>query len=293
VRTALTLVAVLGLAVTGVVVALTQFGTSPLINERCAAFSNGTSWYLTPAQADNAATITGISVRRGLPARAATIGLATALQESKLVNLDHGDRDSVGLFQQRPSQGWGAIEQLMDPVYAANAFYDALVKVAGYEALPITDAAQKVQRSGFPLAYAQHETRARAWASALTGNSSAAVTCELKPAATAGSAAAVTGRMERDFGPLPTSTGAAGSADSGTGATLRVDAAPLGSGSAADNERLAWAVAQWSVAAANALDIDSVATGGKVWSRSAPTWTASDAPVPAGKVTLQLALPAQ
>ena len=292
-RTALTLVAVLGLAATGVAVALTQFGASPLINERCAASSNGTSWYLTPAQADNAATITGISVRRGLPARAATIGLATALQESKLVNLDHGDRDSVGLFQQRPSQGWGEIEQLMDPVYAANAFFDALVRVAGYETLPITDAAQRVQRSGFPLAYAQHETRARAWASALTGHSSAAVTCDLKPSATAGTAAAVTARVERDFGSLPTSPGAAGAGDPDVGATLTIDAAPLGSGSAADNERLAWSVAQWSVAAADTLSIDSVATAGKVWSRATPTWTTADTPVPAGKVALQLALPAQ
>jgi len=291
VRTALTLVAVLGLGTVGVVVALDHFGTGVLINEQCAARSAGTSWYLTPVQADNAATISAISVRRGLPARAATIGLATALQESKLVNLDHGDRDSVGLFQQRPSQGWGAIEQLMDPVYASNAFFDVLVKVEGYESLPITDAAQKVQRSGFPLAYAQHETRARAWASALTGNSSAALTCDLKPATTAGSAAAVTARVERDFGALPTGPAAAGATDPGAGAALTIDAAPLGTGSPQDDARVAWTVAQWSVAVASALEIDSVATAGKVWSRDAPTWTASDSPVAAGKVIVRLAAP--
>ena len=95
-------------------------------------------------------------MRRGLPARAASIALATAYQESKLRNLDHGDRDSLGLFQQRPSQGWGTAEQLQDPYYAVNAFYDALVKVDGYQAMRITEAAQKVQRSGFPEAYEDH-----------------------------------------------------------------------------------------------------------------------------------------
>ncbi|MEK8228378.1 hypothetical protein NKG05_23500 [Oerskovia sp. M15] len=60
-----------------------------------------------------------------MPARAATIGLATALQESRLLNIDYGDRDSIGLFQQRPSQGWGTIEQIMDPVFSTTAFSTA------------------------------------------------------------------------------------------------------------------------------------------------------------------------
>ena len=148
--------------------------------ERCTADLEGGTWELSPVQSDNAALVVASTVRRGLPARAATIGIATALQESRLVNIDYGDRDSVGLFQQRPSQGWGTVEQIMDPVYATHAFLDVLVEVEGYEALEITDAAQRVQRSGFPDAYAQHETRARAWASALTGWSPAAVTCALR-----------------------------------------------------------------------------------------------------------------
>ena len=134
---------------------------------------------LEPSQARYAGLITAIAVQRGMPARAATIALATAYQESDLRNLDGGDRDSAGLFQQRPSQGWGTLEQVRDPVYAANAFYDALAKVDGYEQLEITVAAQEVQRSGFPDAYADHEADARALASALSGNSPRAFSCRL------------------------------------------------------------------------------------------------------------------
>ena len=112
-----------------------------------------------------------------MPARAATIALATAYQESDLRNLEYGDRDSLGLFQQRPSQGWGTPDQILDPYYATNAFYDALAQVDGYESMPITEAAQEVQRSGFPEAYADHEQDARVLASALTGNSRAAFWC--------------------------------------------------------------------------------------------------------------------
>ncbi len=132
---------------------------------------------LSTEQAENATTIVAVAVRRGLPARAASIALATAYQESKLRNLDHGDRDSLGLFQQRPSQGWGTAEQIQDPYHAVNAFYDALVKVDGYQSMRITEAAQTVQRSGFPEAYADHEADGRALASALTGYSRARFSC--------------------------------------------------------------------------------------------------------------------
>ena len=102
-------------------------------------------------QAENASLIAAIAIERGLPARAVSIALATAFQESKLVNIDYGDRDSLGLFQQRPSQGWGTAEEILDPVYSTNAFYDALVQVDGYEDMEITEAAQQVQRSAFPV----------------------------------------------------------------------------------------------------------------------------------------------
>ncbi|HEX2704754.1 MAG TPA: hypothetical protein VHM65_03275 [Candidatus Lustribacter sp.] len=116
----------------------------------CQATASGTTFSLEPDQAANAALIAGVAQRRKLAPRAVTIALATALQESKLRNLGHGDRDSLGLFQQRPSQGWGTATQILDPVYSTNKFFDALVKVKGYETMEITVVAQQVQRSGFP-----------------------------------------------------------------------------------------------------------------------------------------------
>src|SRR4051794_5636859 len=154
---------------------------APVRSVGCSALVEGREVEVTPEQMANAATITGVAVRRGLPARAATIAVATAIQESKLVNLDYGDRDSLGLFQQRPSQGWGTAAQVRDPVHATNAFYDALVKVDGYRSLEITQVAQRVQRSGFPEAYADHEPDARVLASALSGHSPAALGCTLDP----------------------------------------------------------------------------------------------------------------
>ncbi|MFF8610917.1 C40 family peptidase [Streptomyces sp. NPDC015346] len=108
-------------------------------------------------QIPNAKVIVATGIQKRVPARGQVIALATALQESTLINLDHGDRDSLGLFQQRPSQGWGTREQIMDPVYSSGKFYDGLVKIKDWEQMPVTVAAQKVQRSGFPDAYAKHE----------------------------------------------------------------------------------------------------------------------------------------
>jgi cell wall-associated NlpC family hydrolase len=103
------------------------------------------------------------------------IATATALQESGLINLgDLGpdnDHDSLGLFQQRPSMGWGTPAQLKNPEYAAVAFYTALRTVTGWQTLPLTEAAQRVQRSAYPDAYSKHETRAAAIVAAFTGGS--------------------------------------------------------------------------------------------------------------------------
>jgi hypothetical protein len=112
---------------------------------------------LTGEQIANARTIAQVAWDRGLPERAVVIALATAMQESRLRNLDHGDRDSLGLFQQRPSQGWGTAEQVQDPAYAAGQFYDRLVQVPDWQTGRLTDVAQAVQRSGFPEAYQKHE----------------------------------------------------------------------------------------------------------------------------------------
>ena len=105
-----------------------------LASDQCTAEVGDHVVVLEPSQARHAGLITAIAVQRGMPARAASIALATAYQESNLRNLDGGDRDSAGLFQQRPSQGWGTLDEVRDPVYATNAFYDALAKVDGLRA---------------------------------------------------------------------------------------------------------------------------------------------------------------
>ena len=99
------------------------------------------------------------------------------MQESKLRNINRGDRDSLGLFQQRPSQGWGTPSQILDPTYATRRFYKALVKVDGWETMSVTEAAQAVQRSAYPDAYAAHEPVAHALANALTGYTPATFDC--------------------------------------------------------------------------------------------------------------------
>lgn len=242
-----------------------------LISERCTAEGAG-STELATDQAANAALITAVAVRRELPARAASIALATAMQESKLRNINHGDQagpDSRGLFQQRPSQGWGTPAQVMDPYHASNAFYDALVKVPDYQSLEITEAAQRVQRSAFPGAYAQHEVMARAFASALSGQTAAGLDCSLRAPDAAGDPAAVQERMAGAFGSLPAST---------AGSALLVEA----------DGPLAWSVAQWAVANAKALSITDVRVDGQSWSRQGRNgWQPSDAP--AGQVRITVA----
>ncbi|WP_406431924.1 C40 family peptidase [Streptomyces sp. NBC_00631] len=113
-------------------------------------------------QISNAATIQATGVAMKVPARGQVVALATALQESRLRNLDYGDRDSLGLFQQRPSQGWGSAAEIRQPVYASTKFYEALLKVSGRQSMTVAQAAQAVQKSGYPEAYAQWEPLASA-----------------------------------------------------------------------------------------------------------------------------------
>ena len=126
----------------------------------------GLSMSVTAEQVANAATIARVGRDRGLPERAVVIALATAQQESRLRNLDYGDRDSLGLFQQRPSSGWGTAEQVQDPVYAAGKFYDHLVGIPGWNTGRLTVVADAVQRSAFPEAYGQWEEMAQKLAAA-------------------------------------------------------------------------------------------------------------------------------
>ncbi|MFF3867061.1 M23 family metallopeptidase [Micromonospora sp. NPDC001898] len=120
-------------------------------------------------QVGNAAQIVAVGRQRGVPARGWVIAVATAMVESSLRNLRGGDRDSLGLFQQRPSQGWGTPAQILDPVYASGKFYDKLLRITGWERLPVTVAAQRVQVSAFPDRYGQYEHDAEQVVAAVTG----------------------------------------------------------------------------------------------------------------------------
>lgn len=137
----------------------------------------GSSITVTAEQVTNARTIAEVAHARGLPDRAIVIALATAQQESRLRNLDYGDRDSLGLFQQRPSAGWGTDAQVQDPVYAAGQFYDHLVRVPDWETGDLTTVADSVQRSAFPLAYRQWSEFASRLAAAVQSVDPAALTC--------------------------------------------------------------------------------------------------------------------
>ncbi|MFC9489882.1 C40 family peptidase [Streptomyces hydrogenans] len=113
-------------------------------------------------QIPHAKTIVATGIAMKVPERGQVVALATAIQESRLRNLRYGDRDSLGLFQQRPSQGWGAPEEILNPVHASTRFYEGLLKVSGWQQMTLTQAAQAVQLSGYPDAYAQWEPLARA-----------------------------------------------------------------------------------------------------------------------------------
>lgn len=120
-----------------------------------------------PDQIANTATIIAVGKRMGIPERGQVVAISAGIQESGLRNLNHGDRDSLGVFQQRPSQGWGTPAQVMDPTYAATQFYQHLRAIPRWEQLTVNDAAQAVQRSATPTAYARHEPAARALVTAL------------------------------------------------------------------------------------------------------------------------------
>ena len=127
----------------------------------------------TAEQLSNAKAIVDAGKAMGLPPRAWTIAVATSLQESNLKNLgnlgERNDHDSQGLFQQRPSSGWGTVEQITNPTYSATAFYKGLVDVSGWQSMPLTTVAQKVQVSAYPDHYAKHETQAGDTIAALHG----------------------------------------------------------------------------------------------------------------------------
>jgi hypothetical protein len=269
---------------------LVRLGAGPFPDPAgCVAEVGDTEVELTPEQARNAGLIAAIAVRRQLPARAVSIALATAFQESKLRNIKHGDRDSVGLFQQRPSQGWGTTEQLTDPVYAINAFYDELVEIDGYQDMRITEAAQAVQRSGFPEAYEEHAEGARALASALTGWSPGRFWCVVdepeggkqreRESGLTPRAERLRAEVTRAFGDVPVGGFAPGGVSTGhmegsahyDGRAIDVFVRPVNPA----NRRKGWAIAHYLVSQADRLELKHVIFDGRIWSsgrRSESGW---------------------
>lgn len=233
--------------VTGIVV--TRIGTQTVEPEpvpSCTATAGPDQATLDLEQASNAATIAAVGKREGMSDHAVTVALAAAMQESRLRNLDFGDRDSVGLFQQRPSQGWGTPAQLTNPRYAARSFYRALDEVSGWATMDVTDAAQHVQRSAAPDAYARWEPQSRVLAQVLTGEAAAGFTCRFSSP----------GAVAAD-GPLGSAvTGELGTSSVGTEVT-----APRG-----------WTVAGWLVAHASAYRITEVSFAGLRWTPSSGKW---------------------
>jgi hypothetical protein len=207
---------------------------------------------LTPDQTGYAATIAAVGQQLGMPDHAVTIALATALQESGLANLSSGDRDSAGLFQQRPSQGWGTHAQVTDPVHASAAFYSHLRTVPGWQQLSVTDAAQQVQHSAAPNAYAEWESEARALAVALTGQTVAGLTCH----------------------DLTISAPSASLADTAL--------AEWGSNVVSGPHAVArgWALSLWLVAHASRFGVDRVGFAGRLWTAASGVWG------PGGSTTL-------
>ncbi|MFN2537312.1 MAG: hypothetical protein ABR549_04060 [Mycobacteriales bacterium] len=203
---------------------------------------------LTLEQAANAATVAAVGKRLGMPDHAVTVALATALQESKLRNLDYGDRDSLGLFQQRPSQGWGTPAQVRDPVRSSVSFYTHLRRVRGWQALPVTVAAQRVQRSGAPSAYAQWEDAARQLARALTGELPAAFACQFRSAPKPAGGVRVQERAVVELGP---------------GGLFR-----------GRTTAQTWTATSWLVAHAASYGISTVSVSGMSWTARRGTWKA-------------------
>jgi hypothetical protein len=207
----------------------------------CVAGPAGQAIGLSPSQADIAATIAGVASARSMPTRAVAIAYATAWQESKLTNLDYGTSDSVGVFQQRPSEGWGTARQIENPVYATGRFFQALARVPRYQRLPIAVAAQDVQHSADGSAYGQYATAGTAMAEAFTGLVPHAVWCSYGSPVGEGRLMAARRALTSAFGTL------AGTVKADP--EVRVDVTGPHQG---------WAVAAWLVSNAATFGIQTV-----------------------------------
>jgi hypothetical protein len=204
------------------------------------------SYALDLEQAANATTITAVGKRLGLADHAITVALAAAFQESGLRNLLNGDRDSIGLFQQRPSQGWGTRAQILVPTYAATVFYQRLAQVPNWETMAVTEAAQAVQISAAPNAYSQWEAEARVLARVMTGETPAGLTCVFGARGGPVLTTSLTKRMRAELGTPTTAT---------VVSTAR-----------------GWTVASWLVGHAQQFGIGAVTFDGLRWTPRQSRW---------------------
>jgi hypothetical protein len=240
----------------------------------CTAGSGRSAVALDPQQAQIAATIAGVAHHRDMPPRALTVAYATAMQETHLHDPGYGDLDSVGVFQQRPSQGWGPASKLIDPVYASTRFFQALAKVHGYQRMPVYKAAQAVQHSADGYAYAQYQALAARLTTAFTGTSPRAVWC-WPPGHTAGKAQLTPARraIVSAFGPLTARR--SGSRSDAPSLSVQVQRPSLG-----------WAVAAWLVTHADRFRLHEVRYAGFRWPAPAghTGWVKDTAAASAGTV---------
>jgi hypothetical protein len=242
----------------------------------CRAVTGSETYALDPQQASIAATIAGVAYKQSMPEDAVTIAYATALQESKMHNLHYGDMDSVGVFQQRPSEGWGSTQEIEDPVYATTRFFRALSAVHSYLKMPVYQAAQAVQRSADGSAYIQYEQMGAELADVFTGRHAHDVSCwtsSTTPKRT--DLAAADSELARTFGTITEQQ--SGSAGSGRPVQLRVPQSPVG-----------WEVATWLVTHATSYGIHQVRYGGYQWQESNGFhgWTKDAGPPPTGVIQL-------
>ena len=255
-----TLVVVLALIGAGMGVyrwVTSQWAVTPVASTvRCESTIETKSASLAIDQAENASIIAAVAIQHGLIPRATSIALATAFQESQIRNIDYGDRDSLGLFQQRPSQGWGTPEEIMDPYYSSAEFYDVLVTVDDWQSADIGDVAQEVQRSGFPDAYDQHVSRARLLASALSGETPASWSCIVRDPGPA-DPSQLADELKQGYGwAVDVSVTEATGADP---AVLTVSAA---------SEQAAWSAASFAQSWASRTGVTSVQVGDYQWTAS-------------------------
>lgn len=221
----------------------------PPLGSGCLVRGRAFSVPLSPGQAAIAATIAGVARHRAMPIRAVTIAYATAIQESGLADLPYGDRDSVGVFQQRPSQGWGTRQQILDPVYATTRFFAALATVPGYQHMLIYQAAQAVQHSANGYAYSQYASQGAAMAAGFYGHMAHSVWCWYGSSISGrGRLAAASSQLRHAFGRLTIG-------DTGDPTMLvRVGEPAAG-----------WTVATWLVTHASRYRIRTVSYDGFSW----------------------------